>query len=549
MKPSDPSPPSPLLRWRAALAVTVGLSALIAVVAVGIEILGSTGGGGTATASETNIAGSDSRPTPRNPYDAYRTAGWIKAENAKKGDPEWVIPDDRSMWSRIQGYASATSIDVGQSVDLHVTTGAPAWQVSAYRIGYYGGAGGRRVWRSSPQPGVRQPAPTLNRATSTWSANWPVSLTVQTDADWPPGQYLLRLESLDGGATFVPLVIRDDASHSDLLVQSAVTTWQAYNGWGGASIYSGANGRADVVSFDRPYTGNGSGEFLGREYEMIHFIERLGYDVSYWTDIDLHLRGELARNHRGIVIPGHDEYYTVEMRRNLEAARDAGVNIGFFGANNVYRRIRLESMSTEPARLLVNYRDASRDPLNGKDPERVTALFRENPAANPESSLTGSYYECNPVDADWVVGDVSMWMFAGSGFVDGERVARMVGNEYDRVNPAVPTPGDIQVLAHSPVTCKGLKSFADTTWYSAPSGSGVFTAATFGWSPRMLVDCPPGSTNVDCKLQIVTANLLTAFATGPAGAAHPSVSNLQRYGIATPRTTTPGWPPPTSIPR
>ena len=472
------------------------------------------------------------------PFGAYRTAGWIKEENAKPGTRDWNIPDDKAMWYRIEGFADATSINLGQSVQLSVSTRAPKWQVSAYRIGYYGGAGARLVWRSEPQNGVNQPAPTQNTRTRTWTANWSPSLTIQTDATWPPGQYLLRLESVDNGASFVPLIIRDDASRSDLLVQSAVTTWQAYNGWGGASLYTGSGGRADVVSFDRPYSGNGSGEFLGREYEMISFIERLGFDVSYWTDIDLHVRGELARNHRAIVIPGHDEYYTVEMRRNLEAARDAGVNIAFFGANNVYRRIRLEAGPSGPARLEVNYRDAGRDPLNGKDNERVTTSFRESPAPNPESSLTGSYYECNPVDADWVVGDASLWMFENSGFRNGDRIPHMVGNEYDRVNPSAPTPTNISVLAHSPVNCRGMNSHADTTYYTAPSGAGVFDAATFGWSPRMITACELGSVVPDCKLQWVTANLLRAFAAGPAGVAHPSVSNLQRFGIATPRGPT-----------
>jgi hypothetical protein len=392
------------------------------------------------------------------------------------------------------------------------------------------------IWKSEPHAGVNQPKAVQNAATKTWSAPWTPSLTITTDATWPPGQYMFKLESLDGGASYVPLVIRDDKSTSDLLMQSAVTTWQAYNGWGGASIYTGTNGRADVVSFDRPYTGNGSGEFLGREREFIAFVERHGYDVSYWTNIDLHQRGELAKNHRGIVIPGHDEYYTVEMRKNLEAARDAGVNIGFFGANNVYRRIRLEDASTGKARLEVNYRDATRDPLYGKDNERVTSSFRESPAPNPESSLTGSYYECNPVEADWVVGDTSMWMFEGSEFKNGDRVSKMVGNEYDRVTPSAPTPANIQVLAHSPVTCRGKASFADSTWYTTPSGAGVFTAATFGWSPRLLDACPAGPpTTPICKLQKVTVNILDAFAEGPAGIKHPSVSNLAKFGIATPR--------------
>ena len=177
-------------------------------------------------------------------------------------------------------------------------------------------------------------------------------------------------------------------------MQSAVTTWQSYNGWGGASLYTGTNGRADVVSFDRPYTGNGSGEFLGREREFITFVERAGYDVSYWTNIDLHLRGELAKNHRAIIIPGHDEYYTVEMRKNLEAARDAGVNIGFFGANNVYRRIRLEDSPTGEARLEVNYSDATRDPPTGKtmsaSPPPSAKALRQTPRALSRVPITNA---------------------------------------------------------------------------------------------------------------------------------------------------------------
>ena len=452
------------------------------------------------------------------------------------------------MWDRISGFADTTSVDFGGAFTLRVSTRAPSWQVSAYRIGYYGGTGGRLIWRSSLMPGTDQPAAVIDAATKTGSAPWQPSLTVTTDATWPPGQYLLRLESSDGGATFVPLVIRDDGSRSDLLVQSAVTTWHAYNGWGGASLYEGAKGRADVVSFDRPYTGNGSGEFLGREYEFVYLVERLGLDVSYWTDIDLHQRGQLALNHRAVVIPGHDEYYTVEMRQNLEKARDAGVNLGFFSANNIFRRIRLEPSPLGDARLQVNYRDASRDPLNGKDPTRVTTSFRDSPAANPESSLIGNYYECNPVSADWVVADPSMWMFEGSGFTTGEKIPKMVGNEYDRVTADVPTPQNIQILAHSPVTCGGKKSYSDSTWYSAPSGAGVFSAGTFGWSPLMDDPCPNGPVDVRCKLVKVTENILRAFAAGPAGAAHPSTSNLAMFGLPLPLPTTTTTPPGTVAP-
>jgi len=497
-------------------------------------------------AAEAPQADGDAGPS----IDDYRGPTWIADENAKPGTTEWQIPDDPKMWDKIRGFADATSVDFGESVVLRVSTKAPTWRVDAYRIGYYGGGGGRLIWSSPEQPGVVQPDAVSDPKTNMREAPWAPSLTVQTDGTWPPGQYMLKLVSSDGGATFVPLVVRDDGSEAPLLMQSAVTTWQAYNPWGGTNLYTGIRGesatRARVVSFDRPYGGNGSGEFLGREFEFIWFLERNGFDVTYWTNIDLDAQGERALQHKAILIPGHDEYYTVAMRQSLEKARDAGVNLAFFGANNVYRRIRLEPSKLGERRHEVNYRSASEDPLNGKDNAQVTTSFREAPAANPESSLIGNYYECNPVKADWVVGDASAWMFEGSGFKNGDKVTNMVGNEYDRVTPGVPTPENIQVLSHSPVTCKGKKSFADSTWYSAPSGAGVFSAGTFGWSPLMDEACPNGiETSPPCRLQKVTENLLKAFAAGPAGAAHPSQNNLAKFGIGPVRsgpTTTSSGP-------
>jgi hypothetical protein len=286
------------------------------------------------------------------------------------------------------------------------------------------------------------------------------------------------------------------------------------------------------VSFDRPYDGNGSGEFLGREFEFISFAERHGFDLTYWTDVDLHDQPERVKQHRALVSLGHDEYYTTTMRKGLESARDAGVNLAFFGANEVFRKIRLEPSPLGPSRHEVNYRSAATDPMNQTDKNEVTVSWRDAPSNNPESALVGNYYECNPVTADWVVADASSWMFEGSGFANGDKVPGMVGNEYDRVTPEAPTPKTIQVLAHSPVTCRKAESFADTTYYSADSGAGVFAAGTFWWIPRLLAECPVGvPTTADCKIQKVTENILDAFAAGPAGAARPSRPNLDELGI------------------
>lgn len=221
------------------------------------------------------------------------------------------------------------------------------------------------------------------------------------------------------------------------------------------------------------------------------------------------------------------------MRRGLEAARDRGVNLAFMGANTCYRKIRLEASPLGDHRRQVNYRSTA-DPVMAVDPSEATVSWRDAPVSEPESSLIGNFYEANPVDADMVVADDAAWVFDGSGLRNGDRLPRLVGNEYDRVTPEVPTPGDIQVLFHSPVVCKGRRSFADATWYTAPSGAGVFSVGTFRWIPQLLFDVRgqrPSAANVPAAVQKVTENLFRAMASGPAGRDHPARNNLGRLGI------------------
>ena len=204
-------------------------------------------------------------------------AGLDRRENQKPGTTDWHIPDDRADVGQDQRLRRHHQRRLRRDLHPPGVDQGPVLEVSAYRIGYYGGTGGRLIWRSR-RPARGRPAGPHHRCPHR-AARGRRGSRPSPSPPTPtgrPGQYLLRLESSDGGATFVPMVIRDDGSHSDLLVQSAVTTWQAYNGWGGASLYTGTKGRADVVSFDRPYTGNGSGEFLGREFEFICMVERLG---------------------------------------------------------------------------------------------------------------------------------------------------------------------------------------------------------------------------------------------------------------------------------
>src|SRR5205085_12329246 len=140
------------------------------------------------------------------------------------------------------GYADKVSAQAGDRVTLFVSTDAPAFQVQAYRIGYYGGLGGRLIWKSPNVPGGKQAKADRESQTNMIDAKWTPSLTVAITAAWPQGDYLFKLVSGNGPQQYVPLTIRDDRSTAAFVVQNSVTTWQAYNLWGGSDLYEGKNG-------------------------------------------------------------------------------------------------------------------------------------------------------------------------------------------------------------------------------------------------------------------------------------------------------------------
>ena len=157
--------------------------------------------------------------------------------------------------------------------------------------------------------------------------------------------------------------MRNDASTSDVFFQTSDTTWQAYNNYGGSDFYQGAaNGRAYKISYNRPFATRGRRRrqrdfYFGAEYPMVRFLERNGYDVSYTTGVDTDRRGGADRNHKVFLSVGHDEYWSGAQRANVEAARDAGVNLAFFSGNEVYWRTRYESRRPgrrTPYRTLVS---------------------------------------------------------------------------------------------------------------------------------------------------------------------------------------------------
>jgi hypothetical protein len=487
--------------------------------------------GGTAAAGLTVLSGCgaphhpataakagspEATPTAAAPLTAEQT------EQARPGDADWRLRDQGAP-EAVQGYADQVSVDPGGSFTLYVSTTAPGFTVSAYRVGWYGGAQARRVWRSGRIAGRPQSATRVIGSTRTVQADWQPSLRVGTDG-WPPGAYLLRLDAENGHQRYVPLIVRSPSAVGRTLLMHAPATWQAYNLWGDRSLYQGEDGayatRSLAVSFDRPYDDSGAELFLVYERALVVLAERLGIPLAYTTGLDVHRQPEVLRGATTLLSLGHDEYWTPQQRAAVTAARDAGSNLAFLGANTCYRRIRYEN----GGRTVVCYKTAyAEDPGYRPSAGVATTDFRAAPGAAPESSLTGVLYAGYPTDAPYVVRAAEHWLYAGTGVRAGDSFPHLVGVEYDRVTPGRPIPRPLEILAHSPLVCQGSADHSDSAYYTVPSGAGVFASGTMRWVEGLMAGTHDdhGDHGMDARtgafVTRATSNLLTAFAKGPAG--------------------------------
>jgi N,N-dimethylformamidase beta subunit-like protein len=453
-------------------------------------------------------------------------------ENSLPGDPHWGIrhlggPD------AMLGFTGQASVLPGEPITLYASTTARSFTVSAFRMGWYRGDLARKVWASGTVTGHKQRKAAVVKPANTVEARWEPSLTIPTH-DWPEGCYLLRMDSEAGPQRYAPVTVRSAKTAGKTVIKNAVETWQAYNQWGGYDLYNGPGGAADynnrslAVSLDRPYDRQGAYMFLYHERKLIELAERLGIPLAYVTGMDIDADPHLLDGASALLSPGHDEYWSPPERAHVTAARDAGANLAFLGANCMFRRTRLASTRLGPRRLVICYKTSYlQDPEYGKNNALVTSDWREPPHPDPESSLTGTLYESNPVSAPYVVASPDAWMFAGTGVRKGTRFRGLVGIEYDRVNPGSPVERPLEVLAHSPLTCRGVNSYADSAYYTHHGGAGVFNAGTMRWVASFGGPYQFGMNRDTGKFtRGVTTNLLRAFADGPAAAKHPAHDNL-----------------------
>jgi hypothetical protein len=469
----------------------------------------------------------------------------IVAENCLTGNApaEWDVSGIGDPG--IQGYATQISVNRGSTVSFKVDTRAPAYRFDIYRMGYYGGRGARKIASVLPSASLPQSQPAcLNDATTGLidCGNWGVSGSWAVPASAVSGVYFAKVVRADtGGASHIVFIVRDDGGRSDLLFQTSDTTWQAYNAYGGNSLYTGSPaGRAYKVSYNRPFltraVDNGQDWVFNSEYPMVRWLEANGYDVSYFSSADTDLRASQLLNHRVFLSVGHDEYWSGAQRANVEAARHAGVNLAFFSGNEVFWKTRWENSidgSDTPHRTLVSYKETH---ANARlDPSGIwTGTWRDerfSPPADggrPENELTGTLFSVNEgatsaiqvSDSD---GKLRLWRHTDLATLAAGSVATLadstLGYEWDiDADNGFRPPGLIRLssttVANAPVLQDAGSTYASgpathsLTLYRHASGARVFGAGTVQWAWGLDATHDRGGPAADPRMQQATVNLL-----------------------------------------
>jgi hypothetical protein len=396
-----------------------------------------------------------------------------------KSDGTWILSRNQGS---IRGFADRVSAAPGQTVALFVDTPAPTLDAEAYRVGWYDGGQhqARLIGAVRGMQGIVQPHPTEEAGTGLISAaRWHQNGQL-TIGDWPTGLYAIKLIAANGDESYLPLVVRDDARHHDYLFQHGCTTDQAYNNWGGRSLYdfnsagaaTASGTRAAVkVSYDRPYAHiTGLGQSFQWELPMIRYLDANGFDVGYVSDLDVHADPSFADRARAVIQAGHSEYWSHEMRNHLEAAHQANKGLGFFTGDTGSWAIRFENSTLGANRVQVCYRDAGLDPITQQDSSHATVAWYQSPLNRPIQRFLGIGTNGQIArSASWTVNGVSQApdIFAGTGLHDGDTVSNLTGYEYDgiatpgaddapdgllvlgsaKVNPLRPSSGALEVSA------------------------------------------------------------------------------------------------------
>ncbi len=464
----------------------------------------------------------------------------IEAENCLPGTPRSTWDIDSNIGDiTIQGFSTDMSVNVGGTVHFKVNSNTSNYKLDIYRMGYYGGMGARKVTTVNPIAFPQQP-PCIYQAPTglTDCGNWTETASWDIPANATSGIYFAKAIRNDtGGASHIFFIVRNDASHSDILFKTSDATWQAYNGYS-QDFYGN---RAFKISYNRPFhtqAFEADSWVFQAEYPMVRWLEANGYDVTYFTDVDTDRSGSLILNHKLFLSNGHDEYWSGNQRAKVEAARAAGVHLAFFSGNAVYWKTRWESSidgAGVPYRTLVCYKETwTNAVIDPNDPPTWTGTWRDprfSPPADggrPENALTGTLTKvAGPHIGTMTVpqsdGRMRFWRNTDIAVLNPGQTATLapgsLSSELDADEDNGFRPAGLFHLSTTTVssdqilldygTTTGSGTFAHhLTLYRHPSGSLVFSAGAYNWARGLDAN--------DIRMQQATVNLFADMGVQPA---------------------------------
>lgn len=419
----------------------------------------------------------------------------------------------------IEGYAGQRSVAQGEEIPIHVSTTAAKFEIEVTRLG----AKREVMWKKADMPGAAHPVP---EDASANGCRWPESVRVPVGADWKSGYYEVALHAADAGGKWTHrgartasssawFIVRQakPGSTSKILLQLCSNTYNAYNNWGGFSVYaynSLSKNQGSRVSFERP----GPSQFARWELPFVVWAEQNGYPLEFAANDDLEFRPEMLANYKLVLSVGHDEYWSTPMRDHLEAWIAKGGNVAFFSGNTCCWQVRSEAEGRAFSCFKQNYH---LDPVfQTRDFKTLGTAWSHHLLKRPENELTGvgflwggymrSHGQFMDGDASYIVHRPDHWIYEGTGLKRGDRFGAkdtIVGYECDGCElewrDGLPfathkdgTPKSFEVLGTCPVRWHP----DDVEWYEKweigrtgaaclglyTNNGTVFTAATTDWS-------------------------------------------------------------------
>ncbi len=427
--------------------------------------------------------------------------------------PTAVAPE--KIWTeffkgqRVWAYADRHGLNPGEVFNV-MAAGGPGQPIRMVRLEVF------RIGADGPTPVWQSPFAAVGYRGATASAaaigpGWPPTWTLSETKDWAPGCYYADIVEQTTATRDVKAffwIVNNPRRSGRVLCRLGVNTYQAYNPWGGHSLYPNGDDEARglMVSFDRPTPP----DFFEYDVFLVQWLEGLAGlgGVDYASNFDVHRDPAMIDGYQLVVTGAHDEYWSdIEFGAFERRIFQLGRNTAFLGANTAYCQVRYGDLNRPPAgreegRQLVCYKTAF-DPIVERAADAhllVTENFREAGRRSESQLLGGAYQNWFEPTSDqrptYRVARTDLPFFTGTGWKVGDAAADVVGYEWDNRDPdgdgrrllapgasARIDPTSVQVLFHGQARgADGEAGLAEATYYKSAAGAKVFNAGAVRWA-------------------------------------------------------------------